>query len=258
MASFSHFSLLLFLAHAVLALPPGCHPSCLYSTSVKGVTYSFDFAPLCNAASDYTTLDAQGHAYAAQVCGTARQQCLPSGWLTQYDYGAVVQSWGAPPPCAGSPPPCVSPESGAPQCCTGECSVVGISSGVTAFRPLDAGNAGAGFELVLVGETPTASDPYMCERDPSTLQPYPRVTHMRFTCDTGQRGFARLVGASQNDTDNCEYFLDFKTSLVCVNAPLSGGWAFLITLGTLAAAYLAVYIPLENALLAGKRGFHVL
>ncbi len=169
----------------------------------------------------------------------------PRRWEAYYQYGSTIQSWGEAPPCLSiGAPGCTDKDSGAPVCCTESCAVVGLPTAPT-FAALDAGDAGAGFELVFLGEPPTADDPYRCDSNPATGAAYPRVTHYRFLCDPAQRGFARLAGAAQNASDDCEYFLTFYTDLVCVGTRLSGGWVFVITLLTLAAAYYAGVVALN-------------
>ena len=172
--------------------------------------------------------------------------------MAYYQYGSTVQTWGSAPPClsVGSPG-CVDKDTGAAVCCTESCAVVGLPS-APSFAPLDAGDAGAGFDLAFLGEPPTADDPYRCDSNPATGAAYPRVTHYRFLCDPAQRGFARLATASTNAADDCEYFLTFYTDLVCVGVQLSGGWVFVIALLSLAAAYGALLVALNWR--AGVRG----
>jgi hypothetical protein len=91
---------------------------------------------------------------------------------------------------------------------------------------IDARDASKGFELFYYGETPTGSDPAVCDRDPNGV-PYPRTTHMQFMCDWSVDGYAKFFAVAQNATDDCDYTLKFKTRAACVGAePLSGGWYF--------------------------------
>jgi len=59
---------------------PNCDPSyeCQYTYVDPSASseYAFDFSSLCSA-TDYVLTDHQGHMYHANICGTARQNCLP-------------------------------------------------------------------------------------------------------------------------------------------------------------------------------------
>jgi hypothetical protein len=171
----------------------------------------------------------------------------PCRWEAYYQYGSTVQTWGSAPPClsVGSPG-CTDKDTGSAVCCTESCAVVGLPDRASeAFTAVDPHDAAAGFDLAFLGEPPTGDDPYRCDSNPATGAAYPRVTHYRFLCDPAQRGFARLAGAAQNASDDCEYFLTFYTDRVCLGVALSGGWVFVISVLAAAAAYLAACVALN-------------
>lgn len=226
---------------------PSCdtEATCTFTTSYKGGSFTYDLRGLCNRARDYRfpdwssgqSEDSLGHTYYAQICGTASQSCLPKDWQSEYEYGRAVQSWGSAPDCDFS---CYEEGTEVPVCCTAPCSVIAVSA--PQFNLLNPGKPEDGFELVYTGETPTGSDPYSCDYNPDTFQPYPRETHMQFVCDPKQDGFARFVNAWQNTSDDCYYQLTFATRAACLpdQIPLSGGWIFNILVFSAAAAYLLV------------------
>jgi len=85
--------------------------------------------------------------------------------------------------------------------------------------------------------------PYVCDYDPDTGAPYPRITHMQFFCDPAQVGFANFYEVGINATDNCDYTLKFKTNIACLPGllgGLSGGWVFNIIVMSGAALYLGI------------------
>ena len=110
---------------------------------------------------------------------------------------------------------------------------------------IDPRDASKGFELFYYGETPTLSDPAVCDRDPNGA-PYPRTTHMQFICDWSADGYANFFAVSQNATDDCDYTLKFKTRAACVGAqPLSGGWVFDIIVLVGGALYYLLFSALN-------------
>jgi len=68
------------LAVASLAVNPECDPSyeCAYTYVESDLSdkYTFDFSTLCSS-TDYVLTDAAEHTYYANICGTAKQNCLP-------------------------------------------------------------------------------------------------------------------------------------------------------------------------------------
>lgn len=203
--------------------PPKAHSAPPTISLPAGSTKTIDFRRLCNANSDYTLTDLLGHTYYAQICGTAARSCLPSGWENEYEYGRVIQSWGDAPSCGTAE--CVEERTGAPACCTASCQVIAVQAPV--LTPITNGDPSLGVQLTYQGEQPTISDPYHCDWNVATGSPFPRVTHMQFFCDPTVTGFASFFDVSQNATDDCEYFLSFKTSEVCLDAAsISSGWIF--------------------------------
>jgi hypothetical protein len=88
-----------------------------------GNNITLDFSSLCNPESDYTFEDGIGHTYHAQICGLAAQPCMPKDWLSQYEYGRVIQQWGGPPTCNETYPYCFDQRHQQPECCTAPCNV---------------------------------------------------------------------------------------------------------------------------------------
>ena len=68
---------------AAQAANPQCDPSyeCkfVYTAPDGSKSHTFDFTSLCSA-TDYVLTDVKGHNYYAQICGTAKQNCLPGAW----------------------------------------------------------------------------------------------------------------------------------------------------------------------------------
>ena len=73
-------------ATCTAASNPNCDPSydCLYTYVDPSASseYTYDFSSLCSA-TDYVLSDKKGHVYYANICGTARQNCLPGACRTQ-------------------------------------------------------------------------------------------------------------------------------------------------------------------------------
>lgn len=42
---------------------------------------------------DYVAQDNDGHEYRFQICGTAKQQCLPADYDPTYNGGVAIQLW---------------------------------------------------------------------------------------------------------------------------------------------------------------------
>ena len=252
LAPSSAAAFLLLLAHlAALASAIGdcdAGDSCAFSFAVPsapGGRFTLALRGLCNPLADYKLDDGLGHVYYAQICGSAREPCLPKGWLNEYEYGRVTQKWGPPPSCndTGAGAECIEESTGLPVCCTSDCQVIAVQQPVASMiDPLDASK---GFELFYLGETPTLSDPAVCDRDPNGV-PYPRTTHMQFLCDWSADGYARFFSVTQNATDDCDYTLRFKTRAACVGAePLSGGWVFDILVLVAGSAYWLLFSALN-------------
>lgn len=206
--------------------------------SIAGDAVKFDLRRLCNANADYQMTDAVGHTYYAQICGRAGKACLPADWENQYEYGRVIQTWGSAPLCGpNNPPTCVEEDTSPPQlvCCSEPCQVIGTNQ--PTFSTVVPGDPTQGIVLTYLGEQPTSSDPYSCDYDPTTGQPYHRVTHLQFFCDPDVQGFANLFEVDQNSTDDCDYTLKFKTNAVCMGSGLSGGWTFVIVMASLTTLF---------------------
>lgn len=200
---------------------------CQFQTNYHGTTITYDLRRLCNAAQDYRVQDADGRNYNIQICGIAAQNCLPASYQVEYMQGTVVQSWGSTPACTTKA--CVNSQTMQDACCTSDCEVVAV--GQPSFSLLDPNNLNAGIQLTYLGDAPTGSDKYICDYDPNTGAPFPRVTHLQFTCDEDVTGFAQVDSAAVNPDDGCEYFIRIRTNAVCldqVEPSLSGGWVFVI------------------------------
>lgn len=227
------------LSLAVLAAGQGAcdaDTACVFEAKYNGKTYPMDFRRLCNAGQDYVLSDSIGHTYYAQICGTAAKSCLPQDWENEYEYGRVIQTWGTPPTCDRSNMQCVEERTGAEVCCSEPCQVIAVQA--PSFTEIVPGDASQGVQLTYQGETPTLSDPYQCDWNTQTGSPFPRVTHLQFFCDKTVTGYAQMYAVDQNATDDCEYTVKFKTSLVCVTGMgLSGGWVFNIIVMTLFGVY---------------------
>jgi len=242
--------LLLLLLSAPAAAIGDCDAgdTCSYSFAVPsapGGSFTLALRGLCKADGDYRLDDGLGHVYSAQICGTAREPCLPKGWLNEYEYGRVVQKWGGAPSCndTGAGAECVEESTGLPVCCTASCQVVAVRQPTASL--IDPRDASKGFELFYFGETPTLSDPAVCDLDANGA-PFPRTTHMQFLCDWSADGYANFFAVSQNATDDCDYTLKFKTKAACVGSPpLSGGWWFDIVVLTAGAAYYLLFSALN-------------
>jgi len=78
---------------AAVAVNPECDPSyeCAYTYVESDLSdkYTFDFSTLCSS-TDYVLTDAAEHTYYANICGTAKQNCLPGTCLR---CGSGVGSW---------------------------------------------------------------------------------------------------------------------------------------------------------------------
>ena len=92
-------------------------------------------------------------------------------WLSQYEYGSVVQLWGDTPPCTTKG--CVNGYSGLPECCTQPCYVPGIPTEFVQPNAtfIDPASQGLGLSLLMTGEAyGRGFDSYFynCNTDPST------------------------------------------------------------------------------------------
>ena len=120
--------------------------TCAFSFAVPsapGGAFTLALRGLCKAEGDYSLDDGLGHVYYAQICGSAREPCLPKGWQNEYEYGRVVQKWGPPPACnsSGTGAECVEESTGLPVCCTSDCQVRRQSGrGCRSRRPRAAGD----------------------------------------------------------------------------------------------------------------------
>lgn len=198
-------------AAAVAAATCDAGTTCTYNIDFQGSTYSYNLRGLCNIAQDYVIQDvARGHTFYAQICGSAQRSCLPSEcvvargagarsrrgpqamrvaravhlalrrlarphparrWVNEYEYGAVVQTWGSAPPCNpanASTMGCAHVNSGVPACCTDDCEVVGLpgSIQVPTAVPLNNDDLSQGIAVTFLGEQPTADEPYQCPPGP--------------------------------------------------------------------------------------------
>lgn len=98
---------------------------CIYeSSTVDGITFSFDLRPLCEQGTTYTAQDDSGHSYSFNICGTSSFECVP-GWTNVYETGVAVQYWGSAPPCNATTPNCTDFR-GDNVCCTQNCQVLGV------------------------------------------------------------------------------------------------------------------------------------
>ena len=105
---------------------PLCDPTyeCQFKvTTADNSQYTYDLSGLCSD-SQWVLHDAKRHTYYANICGYAKQNCLPLGWTNNYEMGVTVQMWGAP-PAGGCQNRCTSHASGTaqPACCTADCQV---------------------------------------------------------------------------------------------------------------------------------------
>jgi len=159
-----------------------------------------------------------------QICGVAATRCNPDKWVT-YDGGTVVVSWGTAPPCGGSDAdwvldPCLNATT-VPQaaCPTAPCHVpaapLAPAFNITALDPT---NPSGGFQLWMNGSTGSATDPYTCDYDPDTGEPFPWQTVYTFTCDptVPADGPARVVSVTQSPADVCLVLVEWATALACL------------------------------------------
>mmetsp|Transcript_65735 Transcript_65735/g.133524 ORF Transcript_65735/g.133524 Transcript_65735/m.133524 type:complete len:255 (+) Transcript_65735:83-847(+) len=203
----------------VQAANPQCDPSyeCkfVYTAPDGSKSHTFDFTSLCSA-TDYVLTDVKGHNYYAQICGTAKQNCLPATWQNTYEYGVAVQTWGQTPPC-GNPPACKSKQ-GQAACCTADCQVLG--QGPPQWSLVDPSNPSTGgVQAHHQGAAASDSDPFWCTFNPTTGAQYERHVTFVFECDPSVL-HVEPIAAIQNVTNDCQYTLRFKTSKACA---ASGG-----------------------------------
>jgi len=219
-----------------------CDPSydCKYTYTnlLTNTQYTYDFSSLC-ASTDYQLQDNLGHNYFANICGQAKQNCLPQSWTNTYEYGVAVQTWGAIPSC--DPPSCSNPHSpGVKECCTADCQVLG--TGIPIWGLTDTTNPETGgVTAKYKGAAASESDPFWCDFNPATGAQYEREAHFVFQCDTTV-DTVTAVNAAQNGTNDCRYKLFFNTKFACAGEAGAGGWGgpFLLVLLCLFVAYVIV------------------
>jgi hypothetical protein len=99
------------------------------------------------------------------VCGYANRGCVPPAWTEKYQFGTVVQFYGAmPTECnfTSGVGTCLNNT----VCCTQPCEVIG--TGVPLWSIADPTNpATGGVQLRYTGVVPDADD-YQCDPDPVT------------------------------------------------------------------------------------------
>lgn len=158
---------------------------------------------------DYTFSDGLGHTYYSNICGNAKQNCLPQAWLATYEYGVSVQMWGSTPPCDRRNPAtlnCLEKSTQLPSCCTSDCQVLGVMNDTDppTFSMLDPTNPSSGVQARYIGAPPDDDDPFWCPWNPQTGSQYPRTVSHVFSCDNSITGGAIPLIAVQNTTEDCE------------------------------------------------------
>lgn len=242
---------------AVLVARAACNPECdptyecayTYIDADNGDKYTYDLSSLCSA-SDYVLTDAAAHTYYANICGSAKQNCLPQKWENTYEFGVAVQTWGSPAPacnpsaCAnavvGNPLPagCCATKAPPPNqaaCCTMDCQVLGTGPPRWSVEDPNDPEEG-GIRAAFLGAAASPSDPFWCHFNPTTGAQYQREVHFVFTCDDDVDTVS-IIGAIQNSTNDCHYELHFASKLACADLGTSGGWVFIIILFVLACVY---------------------
>lgn len=187
------------------------------NTTKASVEYrSIDLSPLCNSTGDYIIADNLAHTFYAQICGVARQQCVPESWDVYAQFGAVVQTWGSRPECSSSTWQ-LSECPGLPAVCPSvACKVTASALVPPNSISVPSDPADGAFTVTYNGSAPTRSDMYRCDFDPNTGTLYPSITTYAFHCDaTLNSTTARLVKVDVNVTDDCDHTLHFNTSLAC-------------------------------------------
>eukprot|EP00500_Bicosoecida_sp_ms1_P008274 CAMPEP_0203816318 /NCGR_PEP_ID=MMETSP0115-20131106/14450_1 /ASSEMBLY_ACC=CAM_ASM_000227 /TAXON_ID=33651 /ORGANISM="Bicosoecid sp, Strain ms1" /LENGTH=290 /DNA_ID=CAMNT_0050725219 /DNA_START=33 /DNA_END=901 /DNA_ORIENTATION=+ len=212
-----------------------------YTNLATQTQYLYDFSSLC-ASTDYTLQDTLGHNYYANICGQAKQNCLPESWTNTYEYGVAVQTWGSTPTCdPANPGPCQNPQTKAKQCCTADCQVLGTGSPQW-FLTDTTNPISGGVTAKYKGAAASESDPFWCDFNPATGAQYEREVHFVFTCDKTV-STVRVDHAQQNATNDCRYKLFFNTIYACAGEAdqgPSGGTIFIIVLLCLFVAYVVV------------------
>lgn len=137
-----------------------------------------------------------------------------AGWSNTYTAGVATEFWGAAPPCTGTPA-CKS-NSGKAQCCTADCSVLGV--GAPSWSLVNPSNpTTGGVKATYLGASPTSNDPFWCPLNPATGAMYRRQVTFQFQCDP-LVATIQPVHAYQNTTNACHYTLLFRTSKACATA----------------------------------------
>lgn len=72
---------------AIQVANPQMRSSCkfVYTAPDGSKSVTFDSASLCST-TDYILTDVKGHNYYAQICGTAKHNCLPATWQHTCEY----------------------------------------------------------------------------------------------------------------------------------------------------------------------------
>lgn len=182
--------------------------------------WTFDFSGLCKF-QDTIINDLQNHTYYLNVCGISHKKCNPQ-WDNTYQYGAAVQMWGDPPPCNlsdSSGEHCFDKLTGAKECCTRNCQVLGV--GEPLWKPLDPVNPfDGGVSITHFGVPPSQSDPFSCPSNPRTGQQEDRRVTYQIMCDpTMAPNDVVPVFAGENVTQACQYIIVLKSSNACGCAP---------------------------------------
>lgn len=159
--------------------------------------------------------DESGHTYRFNICGDVGLKCAPKEWVSLYDHGSAMQTWGDVPECDMSDPTtyCTDIEDGQAQCCSSPCQILGI--GEPYFELLDRKNPETGGIRVLHQTVPAhADDPYNCPYDPDTGGFYQREMKIEIRCNSKVAGL-QVQSVAENPNRPCSYTIGAQSKYGC-------------------------------------------